>query len=85
MKGLAMTDLNKPVKRVSHGTVYDRGVRQVIIILRPPNILAFRAKGCRKEYPLTAEWCYRMAVEAEALAMRKARQAARKLKYANRK
>jgi hypothetical protein len=60
-----MTDLTKPVKRVSNGTVFEVGkIREVVVILRPPNIIAFRAKGCRKEYPLTTEACYIMAVKA---------------------
>ncbi len=60
-----MTDLTKTVKRVSVGYVREAGKpRQVVVILKPPNIIAFRAKGCRKEYTLTTEVCYVMAVRA---------------------
>ena len=62
-----MTNLKKPVKRVSRGLVREAGkLREVVVILRPPNVIGFRAKGCRKEYQLTAEACYLMAVTAEA-------------------
>ena len=60
-----MTDLTKPVKRVSAGLVRDAGkIREVVVILRPPNVIGFRAKGCQKEYQLTTESCYLMAVKA---------------------
>lgn len=69
-----MTNLNKPVKRVSHGLVREQGRRRrIVITLRPPNVLGFRAKGCRKEYQLTAEVCYTMAVRAEVLEKKKKR------------
>jgi len=64
-----MTNLTKPVTRTSNGLVREAGkVREVVIILRPPNIIGFRAKGCRKEYQLTADVCYTMAVKAHVLA-----------------
>lgn len=75
-----MTDLNKPVKRVTHGMVRERGLRPVVVILRPPNVLGFRAKGCRKEYQLTAEVCWSLAVKAEAAANARVKRLARKLK-----
>lgn len=60
-----MTDLKKPVKRVSAGMVHESGKpREVVVILRPPNVIGFRAKGCRKEYQLTTDGCYLMAVKA---------------------
>ena len=62
-----MTRLKKPVKRVTSGTLLEHGKkRPIIIILRPPNIVAFRAKGCKKEYVLTAEAGYTLAVRAHA-------------------
>ena len=64
-----MTNLSKPVKRISKGFVHESGkVREVVVILRPPNILGFRAKGCRKEYQLTTDGCYTLAVKAHVLA-----------------
>lgn len=69
-----MTTLNKPVKRVTGGLVREHGKpREVVVVLRPPNVLGFRAKGCRKEYQLTAEACYTMAVRAHVLAAKRQR------------
>jgi hypothetical protein len=35
-----MTDLRKPVRRVSRGLIREAGkVREVVVILRPPNVL----------------------------------------------
>lgn len=57
--------LKKPVKRITNGKVREAGKqRNIIVILRPPNVIGFRAKGCRGEYRLTAEVCYTMAVGA---------------------
>jgi len=73
-----MTNLKRPVKRTSNGLIREAGkVREVVIILRPPNIIGFRAKGCRKEYQLTAEVCYTMAVKADHAAKQREK---RKLK-----
>lgn len=60
------TVLKKPVVRVTRGKVRETGkLREVLVILRPPNVIGFRAKGCRKEYQLTAESCYWLAMKAE--------------------
>ena len=82
-----MTDLNKPVKRICQNSfVRDRGLRQVVVILRPPNIIGFRAKGCRKEYQLTIDRLYVLAVDCEIAARKKQRAKERKEgKNANRK
>ena len=70
-----MTNLSKPVKRVSAGIVREAGKdREVIVILRPPNVLGFRAKGCRREYQLTTESCYVLAVRAHVLEQKKKKQ-----------
>jgi hypothetical protein len=64
-----MTNLTKPVKRISRGFVREAGqAREVVVILRPPNVIGFRAKGCRTEYRLTTEVCYLMAVRAHVAA-----------------
>ena len=64
-----MTDLRKPVSRVSHATVHEQGKhRQIIITLVPPSVLWFRAKGCRRSYALTADACYQLAVKAAVMA-----------------
>ena len=53
-----MTKLKRIVKRTGAGVVREAGKnREIVIILRPPNVLGFRAKGCRKEYQLTSEAC----------------------------
>ena len=74
-----MTDLNKKVQRVSRGTVREVGQeRQIVIGLEPPDILTFRAKGCRKKYSLTANVCYTMAVRAHVAAEKRAKKAKKK-------
>ena len=67
-----MTDLRKPVKRVSRCTVREAGrEREVVVILRPTNVIGFRAKGCRKEYQLTIDGCYTLAVKAHVAAKKR--------------
>ncbi len=71
--------LNKTVSRESHGFVREAGkTRQVIIILQPPNLIGFRAKGCRKVYHLTSDACYSLAVKAELAAARREKMQAKK-------
>ena len=77
------THLTKPVTRISRGKVREAGKpRNIVVILRPPNVIGFRAKGCRKEYQLTTEACYTMAVRAEVTAAKrlKAKERAKKRK-----
>ena len=67
-----MTKLKKPVKRTGAGSIREAGkLRDIVVILRPPNVIGFRAKGCRKEYQLTTEGCYTMAVRASVAAEKK--------------
>ena len=74
-----MTDLKKPIKRISSGVVRECGqVRPIVITLVPPDVLLFRAKGCRKSYALTANVCYTMAVRAEAERKRRDKQSEKK-------
>lgn len=69
-----MTKLKKPVRRVAIGVVKDGNMTgPVVIELRPPNLLCFRIKGCKREYNLTVEVCYFMAVRAQALSEEKAK------------
>lgn len=73
-----MTTLSKPVRRVSPATVREQGkARQIVVTLRPPNIIGFRASGCRREYQLPLEACYTMAVRAHVLGEKKGRRQAR--------
>ncbi len=74
-----MTALTKPVRRVSAATVREQGKpRQIVVILRPPGTIGFRAAGCRREYSLSLEGCYSMAVRAAVLAEKRERVQARK-------
>ena len=74
-----MINLKRPVKRISSGYVRECGkTREVIVILRPPNIIGFRAKGCRKEYQLTTDGCYTMAVRANMADIKRQKQKAKK-------
>jgi hypothetical protein len=76
-----MTNLNKPIKRVSAGIVKEAGMaREVVVILRPPNVIGFRAKGCRREYQLTTEVCYSMAVKAHVADQRRQKQKEHQIK-----
>lgn len=76
------TTLRKPVTRITNGKVQEAGkLREVIVILRPPNVIGFRAKGCQKEYQLTAESCYWMAMKAEHMYKKKMKTKKRKRKY----
>ncbi|MHC4121967.1 MAG: hypothetical protein ACYSSI_00205 [Planctomycetota bacterium] len=74
-----MTDLEKPVSRVSRGCIRECGKpREIVITLMPPNVLYFRAKGCRRKYALTAEACYMLAVKAHVADEKKLKKKARK-------
>lgn len=60
-----MVLLNKTIRRISPATIREQGKhRNIVVILRPPNVLGFRAAGCRREYQLTLEGVYTMAVRA---------------------
>lgn len=76
-----MTNLSKPVRRVSSATIREQGkARKIVVILRPPNVIGFRAAGCRREYQLSLEGCYTMAVRADVLARKRAKVMTRKQK-----
>lgn len=60
------TALRNDVTRITYGFVREAGkLRNVIVTLRRPNIIAFRAKGCKKEYVLTTDALYWQALKAE--------------------
>jgi len=74
-----MTILKKPVSRRSSGIIREAGkAREIVITMRPPNLLGFRAAGCRKEYLLTAEACYCMALKAAFYATKRQKAAEKK-------
>ncbi len=73
--------LKKPIYRESNGDIREAGqLRPIIIILQPPNLIGFRAKGCRKVYYLPVDACYSMAVKAEFAAMRREKLKNKKMK-----
>ena len=50
-----MTERTKTVQGISAGVVHETDkVQPIVIMIEPPSVLAFRAKGCRKTYKLTA-------------------------------
>ena len=80
-----MTNLTKDVSRVSAGLIREVGQnREIVITLSPPDVLYFRAKGCRKRYSLTANRCYMLAVEAQVRYDKKQKAKERKLKRQSR-
>lgn len=67
-----MTNLTRPVKRVSAGGVFEAGkMRPIVVTLEPPCVLKFRAKGCKRSYSLTIAACYTMAVKAHVSAQKR--------------
>ena len=60
-----MTNLTKPVKRVSSAQIREVGkLRDIVVILYPNRTIGFRAKGCKREYHLPIETGYMLAVRA---------------------
>jgi len=75
-----MTNLTKPVSRVSNATIREAGrTREIVITLQPPSLLGFRAKGCRKTYWLPAAACYMQAVKADVAFQKKQKAKTHKL------
>jgi hypothetical protein len=70
-----MTGLTKPVRRESQAHHYERGHnRPVIVILEPPDQIAFRLKGTKRVFRLPIGRCFMLAAQAYAQA-EKARRA----------
>jgi hypothetical protein len=72
-----MTKLNKEVVRVTH--TLHRG-REIIVAMKPPDMLTFRLKGTRHVYPLSIVGAFNQAMRIEALALMQKAQADRKAK-----
>jgi hypothetical protein len=72
-----MTKLDKEVRRLTH--TLHRG-RQVIVAMRPPDMLTFRLKGTRHVYPLSIIGAFNMAMKVEAIALFKKQKDAREAK-----
>ena len=77
-----MTRLTKQVRRITYAV--HRG-REIVVALRPPDLLTFRLKGTRKEYPLSVVGAFNLAAKVEALHQWKRKQEERKARKAARK
>jgi len=54
-----MTALNKEISREAHATIREAGQdRPIVVSLKPPGLVGFRAKGCRRTYWLPVTACY---------------------------
>ena len=60
-----MTRLTKEVRRLTH--TLHRG-REIIVAMRPPDMLTFRLKGTRHIYPLNIVSAFDLAQKVEAYA-----------------
>lgn len=70
-----MTKLLKSVRRET-GRAYDRG-RSLIVTLYAGDEIGFRPKGTRKTWKTTLGACFLMAVQAQVLADKRAKLAAK--------
>lgn len=76
-----MTVVKKPVKRETHGGIFEKGKRRpVIVSIEPPNLLGLRLKGTQRTYYITAEGAYMAALRAALIAQKKEKEKARKEK-----
>lgn len=61
-----MTQLNRKVVRETKCTTYERGRhRPIIVTVYQNGLMGFRLKNLRKEYCLTVETAYLLAIKAE--------------------
>ena len=73
-----MTKLTSKVRRESWAMHRAGGkTRAILVELRPPDLIVFRLKGTRREYPLSIPGAFDRAVKIEALAEMKERKARR--------
>jgi len=80
-----MTNLKKQIRRTTNGVIREAGkTRPIIVILEPPNLIGFKAKGCKKIFWLTVETGYVMAVRIEVLAKQREKAKKKKIKQINR-
>ena len=71
-----MTRLTKPIRRETVRTAVQG--REIIVILQPGDLIAFRQKGCRKTYTTTIGACFWLAAKADAVEQAKIKKAERK-------
>ncbi len=65
----------------TQGQVREAGkYRDVVVVMRLPNLIGFRAKGCKTIYWLTVEACYYKAVEASVALEKREKQKLKKQK-----
>jgi len=77
-----MTKLTKEVRRLTN--TLHRG-REIIVAMRPPDMLTFRLKGTRHVYAVSILGAFNWAMKVEAVALLKQKQAERKAKRAERR
>lgn len=82
-----MTDLDKPIKRITHVQTREAGHwRNIVVVLQPNGTIGFRAKGCKSIYYMPIDKLYSMAAKAHAVsviaAKKKEREARRKARRA---
>jgi hypothetical protein len=77
-----MTKLTKEVTRVTN--TLHRG-REIIVSIRPPDMLEFRLKGTQHRYPLSIVGAFNQAMRIEALTLMKKQQLERKARRAARR
>ena len=74
-----MTDLRKPVSRVTDTSVRFRGqLRRLVVTLLPGDVIELRPQGCRQRYVLPLDHVYSLAVKAAARALVEERKKNRK-------
>ena len=77
--------MTKLTKRVTRETLATYRSRAIIVTLRPPDLLVFRIKKTRREYPLSIPAAFMLAAKCEAIAEMKQKKAERKAKRIARK
>ena len=81
-----MTKLNRPVRRETQATSWERSkIRPIIVSIEPPNLLGFRLKGTRRTYYLPIALCQQYALELFAANERRRKLAERKAKKSPRR
>lgn len=77
-----MTDLTKPVKRratiILDNRIKERARDKIVVTLYPDGTIGFRPSRCRKEYTVPIVTCYRAALQAHALEVKKQKTEAKK-------
>lgn len=76
-----MTKLRKKVQRETRARYHESGKwRAIMVALEPPDLITFRAKGCKTKYSITAKAGFELAVLAEVERKRKEKREQKKKK-----